>query len=82
LFVYDTPQMVSFWMKDTLIPLEMIFIDEDKTIVDILAAPPCEADPCLTYAPRQKVAYVLEVKAGFSQKNNIQIHSGFRFDTN
>src|SRR5688500_9478780 len=53
LFLFPSSEIQSFWMKDTLIPLDMIWIDEDRRIVDIMSdVPPCRADPCPSYTPR------------------------------
>ena len=61
LFVFEKESMYPFWMKNTLIPLTMIWIAEDFTIVDIKNAVPCEKDPCPNYPPSGKAKYVLEV---------------------
>ena len=71
-FVFDTVGKHSFWMKNTLIPLDMIFISEDLIIVDILQAEPCVGDPCKRYTPRAEVKYVLEVNKGYASTHNIQ----------
>ena len=73
IFVFEQEQKHSFWMKNTLISLEMIHIDENLEVVDILHAVPCEQDPCTTYVPQKESLYVLEVNKGFSEKNNIHI---------
>ncbi|RST30272.1 DUF192 domain-containing protein [Sphingomonas ginkgonis] len=45
IFPYSPPQQVNFWMKNTLIPLDMLFIKGDGTIADIRTAAPLSLDP-------------------------------------
>lgn len=72
LFVFPEAKEVTFWMKDTRIPLDMIFIDENKVIQFIRKnVPPCSTEPCQTYA-HSNIKYVLEVNGGFADKNNIK----------
>ena len=71
LFVYDTEAQRSFWMKNTLIPLDIIFIDKNNKITTIHHALPCEAEPCKIYAS-PKAKYVLEVNGNFTEKNSIK----------
>jgi len=72
IFPFDAPRDASFWMKNTLIPLDIIWLDEDWRIVSIAAAvPPCRADPCPTYPPAGPARYVVEVNAGFTRTHGI-----------
>ncbi len=64
LFVFEKEAIYPFWMKNTLIPLDMIWIDKNWKIVDIKTAQPCTSDPCLTYTPSGSGLYVLEINAG------------------
>ena len=65
LFLFPDTDVHSFWMKDTLIPLDMIWIDEGSRVVDVKAnVPPCKADPCPSYTPSGPARYVLELAAG------------------
>lgn len=75
LFIFDEEALHSFWMKNTLIPLDMIWIDSDKNIVDITQnALPCkEQQECKSIIPTAEVKYVLEVNSGFSEKNKIEV---------
>lgn len=57
LFIYDPPEDVKFWMKDTLIPLDIIFINEDQEVVKVHQGIP--NDETLIEVPN--IAYVLEV---------------------
>ncbi|HET9813134.1 MAG TPA: DUF192 domain-containing protein [Sphingomicrobium sp.] len=61
IFPYDPPQAVAFWMKNTLIPLDMVFIRADGTIVRIATATPLSLDPVPSGEP---VAAVLEIAGG------------------
>lgn len=69
-FVYQNSQRLSFWMKNTYIPLDMIFIGRDlkvKRIED--SAPPCKTQVnCPIYSSKEPVKYVLEVAGGVSKK--------------
>ncbi|MBW2985977.1 DUF192 domain-containing protein [Candidatus Woesearchaeota archaeon] len=73
LFVFEKDEPRSFWMKNTLIPLDMIFIDSDFEIVDIKTAVPCEKDPCKSYVSKANAKYVLEVNSDFAEKHKIEI---------
>ncbi len=64
IFVFDADREHSFWMKNTLIPLEMIFINSAGVVVDVLSAEPCTIDPCEHYTPKDKAKYVVEVNNG------------------
>ena len=59
LFIFDPPEDVKFWMKDTLIPLDIIFINEDQEVVKVHQGIP--NDETLIEVPN--IAYVLEVNA-------------------
>ena len=73
LFVFDHENQYAFWMKNTLIPLDMMFINKNMEIIDIKNAMPCKADPCPLYDPSHLVLYVLEVNGGFAAKYNISV---------
>jgi uncharacterized membrane protein (UPF0127 family) len=61
IFPYDPPQDVAFWMKNTLIPLDMVFIRADGTIARITTAKALDETPVPAGEP---VAAVLELRAG------------------
>ena len=74
LFVFDDEKQLSFWMKNTYIPLDMIFINNEFKIIDIKEdAQPCLEKICPKYSSKEPAKYVLEVNAGFVQKNKIKI---------
>ncbi len=66
LFVLGAPQKVSFWMKNTLIPLDILYLDEKGTVLDILTMSPCpkEEGRCPTYPSSSPASYGLEINAG------------------
>jgi uncharacterized membrane protein (UPF0127 family) len=64
LFVFPEPTRTRFWMKDTLIPLDIAFFDTEGTLIEVIAMPVCEEDPCPTYAPPTPYAWAVEAPAG------------------
>lgn len=78
LFVFDTKSVIpAFWMKDMLIPLDIIWIGSGRVVridKNVPVPTPGTADNSLrTYSPGQPIDYVLEVGAGFSDKNKIKV---------
>lgn len=68
LFVYENSRPLSFWMKNTPMPLDLVFIGADGRIVDILKGEPYSLAPITATAPAQ---FVLELKAGTAEKAGI-----------
>lgn len=64
LFIFDGESFNDFWMKNTLIPLQIIHINKDSVVVEIIDAEPCDTSECKIYRPNEKSLYVLEVNKG------------------
>lgn len=71
LFAFEDSSIHGFWMKNTKIPLDMIWIDESFRVVDVQSAVPCLRDPCLVYVPMEDSRYVVELSAGQAQVRGI-----------
>lgn len=73
LFFFPADGAYSFWMKNTRIPLDIIWIDTSRTIVDVKHdVPPCVADPCPSYHPAAPGRYVLELAAGVAREHGLK----------
>jgi len=68
LFIFPNEESGGFWMKNTYIPLDIAFIDSDKTIFSIQRMLPCSDDNCPVYYSPKPYRYALEVKAGFFER--------------
>jgi uncharacterized membrane protein (UPF0127 family) len=75
IFPFDPPQPVGFWMKNTLIPLDMVFIRSDGTIARIATAAPLDETAVESGEP---IAAVLEIRGGRSAE--LGIRAGDRVD--
>lgn len=71
-FLFEGLEIRSFWMKNCHFPLDMIYTLSDGMVVDVLSSvPPCPADPCPSYPPREKADTVVEVNAGVAGRNGV-----------
>ena len=78
LFPYDDDSH-KFWMKNTLIPLDIIWLDASGKVLFISAnTPPCKADPCPNYGPDFAIASVLEIAGGLAEKEKVTVGSTIR----
>ena len=73
LFLYAQAGIYSFWMKDTLIPLDIIWFDRNRIITAIRTAPPCTDNLCPIINPNVAASYVFEVNAGTAKKIGMEI---------
>lgn len=64
LFVYERPAPQRFWMKNTRIPLDILYFDSKRRLINLHTGQPCRADPCATYPSSGPAQYVLELNAG------------------
>ncbi len=64
LFAWDEDVATGFWMKDTLIPLDIAFFTVDGELVDLLRMEPCVSDPCEVYRPAGSYRYAIETEVG------------------
>ncbi len=71
LFIFDKPQTLSFWMKNTLIPLDILFFGEGGKLVSTVTMAPCTEDPCQAYPSAAEAQYALEVPAGFIEQHHV-----------
>lgn len=71
LFVFSTPAEQTFWMKNTLIPLDILFFNSQKELVSFTSMEPCASDPCILYPSYGVASYALEVPVGFIQQHSV-----------
>ena len=80
LFVFDSPQMTSFWMKDTKIPLSIGFFDANKKLIQrVDMYLPNKSEPLKVYKSEKPILYALEVPMGWFRKNKIQPGETFQW---
>lgn len=84
LFVYEPKQPAVFWMKGMRFPLDIIWIADGKVVKidsDVPHEPGVPEGGLKLYPSGAAVDYVLEVNAGFAQRNNINVGDSFIFQT-
>lgn len=72
-FLMELPSRNGFWMKNTLIPLDIAFWDSNFHIVDIIQMDPCRSDPCPLYTPRADYLGAVEANRGTMASHDVRI---------
>ena len=70
LFIFEQQRDLTFWMRNTCLPLDMLFLASDGTIVGIQENTPTLTDE--NFSPGCPAKYVLEVNAGWTRKNGVR----------
>lgn len=78
LFVFQEEQPLTFWMKNTIIPLDVLFFRDDGSFVSAASMVPCESATCPLYASAEPAMFALEVPAGFLDQHAVD--DGWRLD--
>lgn len=80
LFIFAEDGIWPFWMKDTMVSLDFIWLDSAGKVVDVRSdVPPCRLDPCPSYAPRASGRAVLEMVAGSAARHGVTPGVTLRF---
>ena len=73
LFLFDDMRPRVFWMKNTHIPLDILYFDAEYKLVSVQQrVPPCRSDPCAQYPSTGPAQYVLELNAGSADKLGVR----------
>jgi uncharacterized membrane protein (UPF0127 family) len=83
LFIFEDEEVHPFWMKNTYIPLDMIWIDKNRKVVFISKnTPPSTDEPYRAINPRKKAKYVLELCGGTADKIGLDVGDKLTLDIN
>ncbi|NTV30574.1 DUF192 domain-containing protein [candidate division WWE3 bacterium] len=83
LFTYDQPQLMTFWMKNTLIPLDLIVINNNKVVDIIESMEPCtDQTSCTIYKSKVSGDKAMEINGGLVEKLNIAIGDTISIENN
>ncbi|MDI6740182.1 MAG: DUF192 domain-containing protein [Candidatus Edwardsbacteria bacterium] len=78
LFVFEYPQPLSFWMKNTYLPLDIAFVSSDYRILNILSMKPL--DEVLRYTSAGAALYAIETNQGWFEKHGVKAGDRIRFE--
>lgn len=82
LFVFDSDNKWSIWMKDMSYPIDIVWLDKDKKVVYIVKNAPPESYPYESFTPKEDARYVVELPAGTADRKKIDIDKKASFDEN
>jgi uncharacterized membrane protein (UPF0127 family) len=73
LFIFQNLDFHGIWMKNCKFPIDIVWLDENREVVHVAAGvPPCKKDPCPSYQPLRRAAFVIEMNSGAAKKNQVK----------
>ena len=72
-FVFDVHTDSTFWMKDTLVPLSIAFVDDSGRVIGVRDMQPCDSDPCPTYGIDRPYVLAIEANLGWFAEAGIEV---------
>lgn len=78
LFVFDVPGILAFWMKNTEIPLDILFFDAEMNFVSWASMEQCVSAPCPMTKSKTLSQYALEVPVGTAER--LDVKSGWKLE--
>ena len=84
IFIFEKPAILKFWMKNTLIPLDMIFLNHHQIVAIFFGVPPCKSknNDCPTYGPDTETDTVIEVNAEIAKQLKLSVGDALEFKIN
>src|SRR5688500_4433805 len=80
LFVFGDLDFHGIWMKNCRFPIDIVWLDENKKVVHVAPrVPPCAKEPCPSYQPMRRSAYVVEMNAGVAGREKIVVGAEIGF---
>jgi len=80
LFVFGRPDFYGIWMKNCKFPIDILWLDPDKKVVDVArSVPPCKEEDCPTYRPLRRATYVVELGAGQAAREKADLGTTVEF---
>jgi uncharacterized membrane protein (UPF0127 family) len=80
IFVFKDEDFHFIWMKNMKISIDILWLDKEKRIVHIERnVAPCKKPPCASYSSKIPAMYVLEIKAGMADKNQLKLYDRLEF---
>ncbi|MGF1512562.1 MAG: DUF192 domain-containing protein [Elainellaceae cyanobacterium] len=73
LFPFSPPRPVRFWMRNVLVPLDMVFLNQGQVMAIAADVPPCSESPCPTYGPSVIIDQVIELRGGRAAELGLQV---------
>jgi uncharacterized membrane protein (UPF0127 family) len=70
-FVWPEPVDTTFWMKETLVPLSVAFVDESGHVIEVLDMQPCETEPCPSYGIDEPFVLAVEANLGWFDDHGV-----------
>lgn len=71
LFLFPRSEILNFWMKNTVIPLDILFFDARGRMISSASMVPCERDPCAVYSSGAPAVAALEIAGGMRRRLGI-----------